>query len=339
VPTHAAPLRERAPAIALDLAARALERMPARLAYGLADAATPLLAAWGLAHELGAGRRGRGARRNLRIARRDALGARDAWRLLARHVRHLAHLSVDVCRIPRLDAARIAAHVDLAALDPLRELLAEGRGLVCVSGHLGVWELLGHAASVAGLPVTVVVRRSDRSPLDPVLGRIRASGGQRCVAQRAALQALRRALARGEIAGLLADEDERRSPLFAPFLGTLAATSPAAAFLQRVSGAPIAVVSCERLGRERHRIRLWRVIRPPPGASDEEALAEVTAEINAALGAAILARPEQWLWGSRRFATRPPGEAARPDGLPPRALPAPGPGPARIRDLRGKEPG
>jgi KDO2-lipid IV(A) lauroyltransferase len=338
VPTDPGPIRERAPGLALDLAARALERMPARLAYGLADAVTPLLAAWGLAHELRAGRRGRGARRNLRIVWRDSLRARDAWLLLARHARHLAHLGVDVCRIPRLDAARIARHVDLAALDPLRELLAEGHGLVCVSGHLGVWELLGHAASVAGLPVTVVVRRLEPAPLDAVLARIRASGGQRCVAQRGAFQALRRALARGEIAGLLADEDEQRSPLFAPFLGTLAATSPAAAILQRVSGAPIAVVGCERRARGRHRIRLWRVIRPPPDASDEAALAEVTAEINAALGAAILAQPAQWLWGSRRFATRPPAEAAGPDGLPPRALPAPGPGPARMPDPRAKEP-
>ena len=37
------------------------------------------------------------------------------------------------------------------------------------------------------------------------------------------------------------------------------------------------------------------------------------------LSRAILAYPEQWFWGSRRFLTRPPGEAPGPDGLPPRA--------------------
>jgi KDO2-lipid IV(A) lauroyltransferase len=311
--------------------------MPSRLAYGLADAATPLLAAWGLAHELRAGRRGRGARRNLRIAWGDSLGARDAWRLLGRHARHLAHLGVDLCRIPRLDADRIGRHVDLAALGALRGLLAEGRGLICVSGHLGVWELLAHAASVGGLPVTVVVRRLEPSPVDAVVARIRASSGQRCVPQRGAFRALRRALARGEIAGLLADEDERASPLFAPFLGTVAATSPAAALLQRASGAPIAVVSCERTARERYRIRLWRVIRPPPGARGESALAQVTAEINAALGAAIRALPAQWLWGSRRFATRPPGETAGPDGLPPRSAAAPEPDADAMGLPRAKE--
>ncbi len=41
--------------------------------------------------------------------------------------------------------------------------------------------------------------------------------------------------------------------------------------------------------------------------------------INEALSSAILSRPEQWLWGSRRFFTRPPGEVPGPDGLPPPA--------------------
>jgi KDO2-lipid IV(A) lauroyltransferase len=319
-----APLWERAGGRVLDLAARGVAHLPAPIAYGLADCAAVPLAAWALAHELRAGRRGRGARRNLRIAYRGSLRPGGAWLLLARHARHLAHLGVDVCRIPRLDAERLGRHVELAALDALRALVAEGRGLVCVSAHLGVWELLGHAASLRGLPVTVVVRRRERRALDALLARIRASGGQRCVPQRRALWALRRALARGEIAGLLADEDERAAPIFAPFLGALAATSPAPAFLQSLTGAPIAVVSCERTARERHRIRLWRVIRPRTGVARAQAIRDVTAEINAALAQAILGRPDQWLWGSRRFATRPPGEKPGSDGLPPAASATPG---------------
>jgi Kdo2-lipid IVA lauroyltransferase/acyltransferase len=313
-----APAGERLAAGTLRLAARGLERLPAPLAYGCADALLPALLAWGLAHELRAGRRGRGARRNLRIAYREALGRGERWRLLARHARHLAHLGVDLCRMPRLDAARLERHVDFAAIEPLRSLLARGRGLVCVSGHVGVWELLGHAASVRGLRVTVVVRRPGAVALDALLMRLRTSGGQRCAAQRGGLAALRSALARGEIAGLLADEDAGRGRLFAPFLGTLAASSSAAAWLQLRSGAPIAVLSCERTARERYRIRLWRVIEPAAEVGPVRRR-RVTAEINAALGAAIRAAPAQWLWGSRRFATRPPGERAGADGLPPRA--------------------
>ena len=80
-----------------------------------------------------------------------------------------------------------------------------------------------------------------------------------------------------------------------------------------------AVVSCQRIGRERFRFHVWRVIAPPRPGREAAELRAVTAEINAALSEAILQRPAQWLWGSRRFLTRPEGEALEVDGLPPPA--------------------
>ena len=85
-----------------------------------------------------------------------------------------------------------------------------------------------------------------------------------------------------------------------------------------MTGAPIAVASVHRVRRGRWRCHLWSVIRPEPGVSGEEHEREVTTAVNAALSRAILAYPEQWLWGSRRFVTPPPGERPGPDGLPPR---------------------
>lgn len=128
-----------------------------------------------------------------------------------------------------------------------------------------------------------------------MLGELRSSAGTRVLAKWGILLPLKRALDRGEMVGLLTDEDARERQLFVPFLGTLAATTPSVAFLQRVTGATIVVASVNRVGRE------------------------VTAQVSAALSRAIHAHPEQWLWGSRRFLTRPPGEQPGPDGLPPRA--------------------
>jgi hypothetical protein len=121
------------------------------------------------------------------------------------------------------------------------------------------------------------------------------------------------------VVGLLADEDTQR-PIFVPFLGTLAATTPSAAFLQRVTGAPIVVASVNRVGRGRWRCHVWRVIRFQPAADVASGERAVTASVSEALSQAIRAYPEQWFWGSRRFFTIPPGERPGPDGLPPRAV-------------------
>jgi KDO2-lipid IV(A) lauroyltransferase len=231
----------------------------------------------------------------------------------------MCHLVVDFCRMPRLRADDLERSVETQAFRELIPLIEEGRGVICVSGHLGVFELCPYLPSLVGFPITVAVRPTGVAPIDAVLTRVRSAGGTRVLTKWRILLPLKRALERGEMVGLLADEDASERPVFAPFLGTLAATAPSAAFLQRVTGAPIVVASVNRVGRGRWRCHVWRVIRCQPGGDGERAEREVTVAVNEALSRAILAYPEQWFWGSRRFLTRPAGERPGPDGLPPRA--------------------
>jgi Kdo2-lipid IVA lauroyltransferase/acyltransferase len=313
------PWRHRAAGFALRAVTGALCRMPASLAYALADAASLPLVAATLLHERRVAPLGRGLFRNQRIVFRERLTRRESWRLLFGWARHMCHLFVDFCRMPRLRADDFERSVDAQAFRELIPLVEEKRGVVCVSGHLGVFELCPYLPSLVGFPITVVVRPTGIAAVDAVLAGIRSAGGTRVLTKWGILLPLKRVLERGEMVGLLADEDARERPIFAPFLGTLAATTPSAAFLQRVTGAPIVVASVNRVGRGRWRCHVWRVIRAQPDLDPERAEREVTALVNEALSRAILAYPEQWFWGSRRFATRPAGERPGPDGLPPRA--------------------
>ena len=307
--------RQRLAALALRALTSGFRKLPRALAYGIADvAALPLIAAT-LVHERRVAPLGRGLFRNQRIVFREAWSRRQAWRLLFGWARHMTYLFVDFCRMPRLRGEVFERCIDAREFRELIPLVEEEHGLICVSGHLGVWELCPHVASLLGFPMTVVVRPTGSEPIDAVLGEIRRSGGTRVLAKWGILLPLKRALERGEMVGLLTDEDARERQLFVPFLGTQAATTPSVAFLQRVTGAPIVVASVNRIGRERWRCHVWRVIRFDPEALERD----VTAEVSEALSRAIHAYPNQWLWGSRRFLTRPAGEQPGPDGLPPRA--------------------
>jgi len=309
-------------------AAGALRGLPAPVAYGLATALSPGVLAWILAHEARVARRGRGALRNLRIAYRDELTPARAARILAGLSRHLAWLVVDFCRMPLVHAGNVHAHMtDRKAEEEIRALLAEGRGLVAVTGHLGAWEMIPHLAAACGMPATVVARPLRSAPLDAWVREVRRAGGTEVVSKWRVLLGLRRALSRGRLVGLLVDEDARERPVFTPFLGTPAATHAAPAWLHRETGAPLAVITAHRVGRGRFEARIWDVIRDEP---DAEACLR---RVNAALSRAIRARPEQWLWGSRRFATRPPGEIPGPDGLPPPARSEAEPSPAPSRPV------
>lgn len=312
-PTHA----QRLAAWAADLALRAVAALPLGVSYLLADLITPLVVLFTLQHERKVRHKGRGLFRNQRIAFREDLTPERSRRLLWGWARHMARLGVDFARLRVMDAAAVRAQVDLRGLARLRALQAQGKGVICASGHMGVWELCGHVAAVSGIPTNAVGRPPKNQALADTLNAHRELGGQRILTKWGVLWPIVKALKRGELVGIAADENDRVNPTFVPFLGTLAATNTTPALIQRKTGAPIAVVSVHRTGRGRFRFHCWDVIENPRSSEREPELESITRRINAALTRAILAYPEQWLWGSRRFHTRPAGEALGPDGLPP----------------------
>lgn len=291
--------------------------LPARVAFFLADALGLVIGLVTLLRYDRAAKRRRGVRRNLRVVFGRGQSPAALRRRTLAYGRHGGRLFVEALRMRRLDPLRIRRHVDLTAFAPIRALLAEGSGVIVATGHLGNWELFALAAGRDGFDVTVLARPLPEPGLTRWLTRERERSGARFLSKFGGLWALKKVLDRGEVVGLNVDENVREGGLFVPFAGVLAATNASAARLQRITGAPIAVMTCNRLDVERFVIRLWAVIRPDPAAEKEAEALRVTAAVAAGLERALRAYPEQWLWGLRRFETRPAGEPPTPDGLPP----------------------
>lgn len=295
--------------------------LPEWLAYRLADlAAVPLWLAWALTDR--GGRRVRGYWRNVRIVYRPGgLGpVRPRGHLFA-FVRHLAWLAVDSCRMHRLTVANVDRVADMTEFAPIPALVAEGKGLIWATGHIGAWEVAGCACALRGLPITSVFRPSPVPGFDRLMARLRTRSGQIVVSKRNVVFTLRAALRRGESIGLLADSAGRRGDAFPPFLGTPAATVATPALLHLATGAPIAVTTMLRTGQSRFRLRVWDVIRHAPTADRDADVQAILGRINAGLSRAVAEAPAQWFWQGRRFKHRPPGEIPGPDGLPPPAVP------------------
>ena len=312
-------LSHRLAAVLISTLIRAVGFLPLWISYPLADLCSVPLMIMSLVHERKVSRRGRGMFRNQRIVYRDRLTSALRRRLFVRWARHMTRLLVDFCRIPRLTLANLAAHVDTSDCEKLRACYEEGRGVICVTGHLGHWELCSHVSSLLGIPSMVAFRPLPSAPLTEVVTRVRTSAGQTVFAKEGVLREIKKALDRGDIIGIAGDENARGSAVFVPFLGTLAATYASPAILHLRTGAPIVVVSCNRRGRGLFRFHVWKVLRHEKTADRKSDIESICHNINDALSKAILTYPEQWLWTMRRFHSRPAGEIPGPDGLPPRA--------------------
>jgi KDO2-lipid IV(A) lauroyltransferase len=301
------------------LAACTVAALPIAVAYALADVlAVPWALFWALQDRRG--RRSKGYWRNRRVVCRPGSplpslppGHLWAWS------RHMTWLVVDFCRIRAISAANLGRFFDAAGFLSMRAILAEGKGMIFATGHVGTWDLGGHAAALLGYPLLSVYRPSPVPAFDRLLLRLRAIEGRTVVAKSGMVRVAKRALEAGNVLAILCDGGAKGSEVTAPFLGVDANTVATPAVLHLMTGAPIVVASFPRLGRSRFTVECWDVIRHPPSGDRDADVLAITRRLNAALTKAIVAHPEQWFWHGRRFRHRPAGEVALPDGLPPLA--------------------
>jgi KDO2-lipid IV(A) lauroyltransferase len=222
---------------------------------------------------------------------------------------HLGQAAFELACIRQIDR-RMAAFVEWPAESRavLDEALAEKRGVVFITGHVGNWELLARRVALAGYPAQSIAKETSDPRMTALVERFRAAGkvGSIWRGQGGAAKHMLRALKAGEILGLLIDQDTNVQNVFVPFFGELAATPRAAADLALRTNAAVVVGFCKRLGTDaRYRLTMKRVT---PGAStgdkDQDAVALTTLMSNE-IEAAIKSTPEQWVWMHKRWKTRP----------------------------------
>ncbi len=248
------------------------------------------------------------ARHHQAIFQRPLEGA-ALRRFARRFYEHLALLVVEFLRMPLLTRESVTRVVDTTQLEALRPLLADGRGLLATSGHVGLWEWTGHVAALLGFPVHAIARPLDNPHLQAFVERTRSAGGQVVFAKWNVLWSLKKLLDRGAVVGINADQDTTHNQIFVPFGRRLAATSATIGQLHRATGAPVVVCTVHRRPDDvSYEFRVWRVVRRARTEDAEADARAVMAEVNEGFVEAIRSHPEQWLWTHRRWKTRPPDE-------------------------------
>ena len=236
---------------------------------------------------------------------------------------HMGRSAMELAAIGWYDR-RLDGYVELADPELLRQVMARGRGMVFVTGHLGNWELLARRIARAGVPNAVIAKASWDAKLDQRVARFRSEGGVTTLWREDpdTGRAIIRTLRSGKALGLLIDQDTRVQGVFVPFFGRLAFTPRAAADFAIRFGAPVVVGSIHRKGqgpRDGHRVELVEIPFSADPPDREAEAVRLTAACTAALEAAIRRHPAEWVWMHERWHTRPPGE----DGAGPLAKPVP----------------
>lgn len=190
--------------------------------------------------------------------------------------------------------------------DKLQRAYAQGRGVILLSPHLGCWEIISLYAAEK-YPMTNMFRPHRIKSLSQYMEQGRQRGNATLVpTDMSGVKELMRALRRGEIAGLLPDQDPgAKGGEFADFFGVPANTMTLVARLACKTKAPVLFAIAERLpGAKGYKLVFTETNERIASCNELESITEM----NQAVQDLIVQNPNQYQWSYRRFKSRPGNE-------------------------------
>jgi len=222
---------------------------------------------------------------------------------------NLGRSAMEITSIRSYDA-RLTEYMTVRDPELLRDALARGKGIVFVTGHLGNWELMARLVARVGKPVHAVAKRGGDARLMGLVEQWRREGGVTTLWREDAstARALLRVFKRGEVLGILVDQDTKVQGVWVPFFGRPAFTPRAPGDLALRTGAPVLVGTSHRKGDRPGDGLVFEAteVRYDPAPADREAEAvRITAACQAIMEDAIRRHPADWVWMHERWKTQP----------------------------------
>jgi phosphopantetheine--protein transferase-like protein len=222
------------------------------------------------------------------------------------HYGHLLQLLGEFAHFRWMSAERKAALVRIENDEAFAAALAEGKGVLILTGHFGNWEV----ATIAGLAKYPsfrgrfhFVRRAFKPRwLDRLITRRFNAAGFGVIGKRGSLDRILDLLAAGD--AIVFPFDQHANPpdgIEVDFFEHPAWTFKSLAIIALATGAPVLPATSWREDEGRHVLRFGAPIAPIEAEDTSEAIRRTTRAYNAALERLILARPEQWWWVHRRW--------------------------------------
>jgi Kdo2-lipid IVA lauroyltransferase/acyltransferase len=177
---------------------------------------------------------------------------------------------------------------------------------ICVTGHFGNFEALGHVSNFWGFRTYTVARTLDNPYLDRLIARFRQSMGQRILPKSDSAGQADEVLQTGGILALLGDQHAGRKGCVVDFLGRPASCHKALALFALLNRAPLLVATCSRGKRPLEFImQMDAMVHPATDADAYGSVEDLTQWYNDVLSHRIRCDPEQYWWLHDRWKETP----------------------------------
>ena len=177
---------------------------------------------------------------------------------------------------------------------------AEGKGGILLLGHFANWELLGLATAIKAKKMVFVAYPQNNHYVDEYITKLRSTFGSKLISSHNPFFASFRALKKGALLAILADQSVASSKFYMNFLNRPAEVSPMPAVLSLKTGVP---VHCLEFYRDGNQLvaHCTETIYPPKVEYSTQAVADFTRILQSKLEKNVLDHPSDWLWAHNRW--------------------------------------
>ena len=193
------------------------------------------------------------------------------------------------------------AHITVNGKEYLDKALTKKKGVILVTGHFGVWEIMLAWFGLNQYSMLVVGQKQKNSGADTFVNQLRENTGIKMIPRKSSLEFMYEALARNNILTLASDQDAKKRGIFVKFFNLPASTPKGAGRFHLEYGSPLIFVTCHLERPNNHVLD----ILPIPTDSNSN-IASITQSFTLMLENIITAYPEQYFWFHRRWKTKQP---------------------------------
>lgn len=209
---------------------------------------------------------------------------------------------IEIMALPSIKYEEIEPFFDKSCLDMVKNAYDKGKGVVLMTAHFGNWELaaLGFSRKL-GIPFSTLAQPQRNHFVTRWMEKERTKWGNKVYPTGHAAMTLYKALKKGEIIAVVADQRGNEDGLRVPFFGVMSAVNEGTAALAIKTGAPIIFCIMIRQADNTYKMETREVSFDNLPESKEAKIAEISKRHTIILEEYIKNYPEMWFWMHNRW--------------------------------------
>lgn len=243
--------------------------------------------------------------KNIEAVFGPAMDNTEKRRILKSSFTSFCQTMLDVFWFSRKPEQRILEYVEFED-NPVNDALFADQPAVCITAHMGSWEIMGQASALMGAKMAAIAATVKNPVVDRILIEQRERTGQTIIPQKGALKSLIAWFRKNGKAAFVLDQNtsESEGGIVVDFLGLPMPVSSAPAALAYRTGTDILIGFCRPEPGGRYRIRMTHKIVPPPfdkALNADDVARDLTQQIQDIISEEIRRHPQFWLWSYRHW--------------------------------------